>query len=92
MEVMACQGGCVGGGGQPILGGRDHKHISLDYRHNRADSLYHVDKEKTIRRSHDNPRIHQIYAEFLGKPLSDISHKYLHTTFTCKGKYPFLKK
>ena len=91
MEVMACPGGCVGGGGQPILSARDHKHISLDYRHNRADSLYNVDKEKTIRRSHDNPRIHQIYEEFLGKPLSDISKKYLHTTFKCKGKHPFIR-
>ncbi|CAH2214132.1 NADH-dependent [FeFe] hydrogenase, group A6 [Tepidibacter aestuarii] len=90
MEVMACPGGCVGGGGQPILANRDYKYISLSYRHNRADTLYNVDSNKNIRRSHNNPRIHQIYEEFLGKPLSDVSHKYLHTTFTPRGKYPYL--
>ncbi len=88
MEVMACPGGCVGGGGQPILGGRDHKKISLDYRHNRADSLYNVERGKTIRRSHENPRIQQIYKEFLGHPLSDVSKKYLHTTYIPRGKHP----
>ncbi|KXZ39860.1 NAD(P)-dependent iron-only hydrogenase catalytic subunit [Alkalithermobacter thermoalcaliphilus JW-YL-7 = DSM 7308] len=92
MEVMACPGGCVGGGGQPILGGKDHNHISLGYRHNRSDTLYNIDKNKSIRRSHENPRIHQIYEEFLGKPLSEISHKYLHTTFTPRGKHPYLKE
>ncbi len=90
MEVMACPGGCVGGGGQPILGSRDHNKISLDYRHNRADSLYNVEKGKPIRRSHENPRIQQIYKEFLGHPLSDISKKYLHTTYVARGKHPYL--
>lgn len=91
MEVMGCPGGCVGGGGQPILGGRDHKYISLSYRHNRADALYNVEKGKQIRRSHENPRVKQIYDEFLGKPLSDVSKKYLHTTYTPRGKYPYLE-
>ncbi|SHJ75581.1 NADH-dependent [FeFe] hydrogenase, group A6 [Tepidibacter formicigenes] len=92
MEVMACPGGCVGGGGQPILGTRDHKYISLDYRHNRADTLYNIDKGKNIRRSHENPRIHQIYEEFLDSPLSKVAKKYLHTTFTPRGKYAYLNK
>ncbi len=92
MEVMACPGGCVGGGGQPILGGRDHKHISLSYRHNRADTLYNIEKGKEIRRSHENPRIKQIYKDFLGEPLSDVAKEYLHTTFVDRGKHPYLKQ
>lgn len=90
MEVMACPGGCVGGGGQPILGSRDHKHISLSYRHNRADALYNIDRGSKIRRSHENPRVKQIYDEFIGKPLSDIAEKYLHTSFVPRGRHPYM--
>lgn len=90
MEVMACPGGCVGGGGQPILGGRDHKKISLDYRHNRADTLYDVDRGKKLRMSHDNPRVQQIYKEFLGYPLSETAKKYLHTSYTVRGRFPYI--
>ncbi|MBM7855607.1 iron-only hydrogenase group A [Desulfohalotomaculum tongense] len=92
MEVMACPGGCVGGGGQPILGGRDYKYISLSYRHNRADALYNIDRDKEIRYSHENPRIQQIYKEFLGQPLSEVAKKYLHTTYVPRGVHPYLKK
>jgi len=91
IEVMGCPGGCVGGGGQPILSNRDYKKISLDYRHNRADALYNVEKGKEIRRSHENPRIQQIYEEFLGHPLSDVSKKYLHTTYIARGRFPYLQ-
>ncbi|KPU26668.1 ferredoxin [Caloranaerobacter sp. TR13] len=91
MEVMACPGGCVGGGGQPILGSRDHKYISLSYRHNRADALYNIEKGKKVRRSHENPRVKQIYKEFLGHPLSEVSKKYLHTSYVERGKHPYLK-
>ncbi|MFZ7103476.1 MAG: NADH-dependent [FeFe] hydrogenase, group A6 [Peptococcaceae bacterium] len=91
LEVMGCPGGCVGGGGQPILSTRDYKRISLDYRHNRADALYHVDDHKKIRRSHENPRIRQIYEEFLGQPLSEVADKYLHTSYIPRGKFPYLK-
>nr|WP_275040331.1 NADH-dependent [FeFe] hydrogenase, group A6 [Haloplasma contractile] len=91
MEVMACPGGCVGGGGQPILGSKNHKKISLDYRHNRADSLFNVDKDMEIRQSHKNPGVKKIYDEFLGKPLSETSKKYLHTSYVERGKYPYLR-
>ncbi|EOD00116.1 NADH-dependent [FeFe] hydrogenase, group A6 [Caldisalinibacter kiritimatiensis] len=90
MEVMACPGGCVGGGGQPILSSRDYKYISLSYRHNRADALYNVDRGKKIRRSHENPRVQQIYKEFLGEPLSVVAKKYLHTTYVERGRHPYL--
>ncbi|MTI65901.1 MAG: 2Fe-2S iron-sulfur cluster binding domain-containing protein [Firmicutes bacterium] len=91
MEVMACPGGCVGGGGQPILGGKDHKFISLSYRHNRADTLYNIERGKNIRSSYENPRIKEIYKEFLKKPLSDISKEYLHTSFINRSKTPYTK-
>jgi len=90
MEVMGCPGGCVGGGGQPILNSRDYKKISLDYRHNRADALYNIEQGKEIRRSHENPRIKQIYQEFLHHPLSARANKYLHTTYIARGKFPYL--
>jgi len=90
MEVMGCPGGCVGGGGQPILNSRDYKKISLDYRHNRADALYNIEQGKEIRRSHENPRIKQIYQEFLHHPLSAMANKYLHTTYIARGKFPYL--
>lgn len=89
IEVMACPGGCVGGGGQPILGSRDYKYISLSYRHDRADALYNIERGKEIRQSHENPRIKQIYKEFLGHPLSEVSKKYLHTTYIPRGRHPF---
>ncbi len=87
-EIMACPGGCVGGGGQPIFGTREHKEISLDYRHNRADALDRIDYSKELRRAHENPAVKKIYEEFLGHPLSDISKKLLHTYYTPRGKQP----
>ncbi|ACV64533.1 hydrogenase, Fe-only [Desulfofarcimen acetoxidans DSM 771] len=87
-EIMACPGGCVGGGGQPIFGGREHKEISLDYRHNRADALHRIDLSKELRRSHENPAVKKIYEEYLGRPLGEKSRELLHTCFTPRGKMP----
>lgn len=72
VEVMACPGGCVGGGGQPI-------HDGIEMAEDRAKELYKLDKNKNIRFSHCNPEIHTIYKEFLGKPLSPEAHHLLHT-------------
>lgn len=72
VEVMACPGGCVGGGGQPI-------HDGVEMAADRAKELYKLDKNKQIRFSHCNPEIHTIYKEYLGKPLSPESHRLLHT-------------
>ncbi|WZL71621.1 NADH-dependent [FeFe] hydrogenase, group A6 [Clostridiaceae bacterium 35-E11] len=88
IEIMACPGGCVGGGGQPILGGRYHKTVSLDYRHNRADALYKIDYNKELRMAHLNEAVQQLYTEFLKEPLSDISKKYLHTKYYKRGLDP----
>ncbi len=87
IEIMGCPGGCVGGGGQPILGGRDHKRISLEYRHNRADALYKIDMHSQLRQSHDNPDVKNLYEAFLGQPLGEKAKKLLHTTYTPRGSY-----
>ncbi|TCL60314.1 NADH-quinone oxidoreductase subunit G [Kineothrix alysoides] len=71
VEVMACPGGCVGGGGQPIW--EDVKMAPQ-----RSAKLYELDEERSLRYSHENPTIQQLYAEFLGEPLSEKSHHLLH--------------
>jgi NADH-quinone oxidoreductase subunit G len=77
IEIMACPGGCVGGGGQPI--GYD-----MVLRGIRSETLYSEDKALSLRRSHDNPEIQDIYSGFLGEPLSHKSHELLHTTYTSR--------
>ena len=72
VEVMACPGGCVGGGGQPI---HDGEELAAE----RADTLYHLDRNAKLRYSHENPSIHALYDEYLGKPLSELAEKLLHT-------------
>jgi iron only hydrogenase large subunit-like protein len=80
VEVMGCPGGCIGGGGQPYAGVNT---IPLDDEalQKRAKALYDLDRSKTIRRSHDNPDVQKLYKEFLQRPLSAVSHKYLHTHY-----------
>lgn len=72
VEVMACPGGCVGGGGQPIW--EDVKMTPQ-----RSAKLYELDEERSLRYSHENPTIQRLYEEFLGEPLSEKSHHLLHT-------------
>ena len=79
VEVMACPGGCVNGGGQPIVDASTR--MDVDPRVARAAGLYAEDESKTIRKSHENPDIIKIYEEFLGKPGSHKSHELLHTTY-----------
>jgi len=85
VEIMACPGGCVVGGGQPIKSAKIRS--TVDVRKLRADSLYEIDEKSTIRKSHENPVIKQLYDEYFEKPGSHVSHKYLHTTYTQKPKY-----
>lgn len=75
IEVMACRGGCISGGGQPY-GSTD------EVRAKRTKGIYADDKASTIRCSHDNPAIKEIYSSFLEKPLSKKSHELLHTHYT----------
>ena len=72
VEVMACPGGCAGGGGQPI-------HDGLELAQSRGDILWDLDQKAQIRFSHENPDVQALYAEFLQKPLGDRSHHLLHT-------------
>ena len=85
VEIMACPGGCIMGGGQPIKNSKTRS--SVDVRKLRAEALYSIDEASTIRKSHENPAIKQVYAEFLEKPGGEKSHKYLHTHYTPKEKY-----
>jgi len=80
IEIMACPGGCVGGGGQPL------HHGDASILQKRADALYREDAGKPIRKSHENPYIISLYEEFLGKPCSELSHKLLHTHYFDKSK------
>lgn len=83
VEIMGCPGGCIGGGGQPYAG---YNSIPLDEDclKKRAEALYTIDRNKTIRRSHENPDVQRLYKEFLGRPLSAVSHKLLHTHYKMK--------
>ena len=80
VEVMGCPGGCIGGGGQPypLVNSLPLDEESLKLR---AQALYGLDREKTIRRSHENPDVQRLYKEFLGRPLSEKSHELLHTHY-----------
>ena len=80
VEVMACPGGCVNGGGQPIVNAT--KRMDVDPRAARAAGLYAEDEAKAIRKSHENPDIKKLYAEFLGEPNSHKAHELLHTEYT----------
>ncbi len=76
IEIMACPGGCLNGGGQPYHGG-DETILAK-----RLEALYRADRDLPIRKSHENPSIQKIYEEFLGEPGSHAAHKLLHTTYT----------
>ena len=79
IEIMACPGGCIGGGGQPL------HHGNSEVLYARANALYREDAGKPIRKSHDNPYIKTLYEEYLGKPLSEKSEKLLHTHYFNKS-------
>jgi len=85
IEVMGCPGGCVNGGGQPIVSAQIRNWT--DIRVERAKALYTEDESKVLRKSHENPEIKQIYADFLGQPNSHKAHELLHTTYTKRELY-----
>jgi NADP-reducing hydrogenase subunit HndD len=80
IEIMACPGGCIGGGGQPL------HHGDVNILKARQAALYKEDADKAIRKSHENPDIIKLYEEFLGKPLGEKSHHLLHTEYFDKSK------
>ena len=85
VEIMACPGGCIMGGGQPIKSSKIRSEV--DVRKLRADALYSIDEKSTIRKSHENPTIVKLYKEYLEKPGSHKAHELLHTTYEAREKY-----
>ncbi|WP_040952086.1 NADH-dependent [FeFe] hydrogenase, group A6 [Gorillibacterium massiliense] len=84
IEVMACPGGCITGGGQPIVDAKTSEMINV--KAERAKSIYDEDKDLPVRKSHLNPYIKTIYEEFLGKPNSHLAHELLHTHYIDRSK------
>ncbi len=82
IEIMACPGGCIMGGGQPIKSAKTR--MSVDVAGLRRAAIYSIDEASTIRKSHENPVMKMLYDEFLEKPGSHVAHKYLHTTYSEK--------
>jgi NADP-reducing hydrogenase subunit HndD len=80
IEIMACPGGCIGGGGQPL------HHGDLAVLKKRTEAIYREDEGKPLRKSHENPYIIKLYEEFLGKPMSEKAHHLLHTHYSDKRK------
>ena len=80
IEIMACPGGCIGGGGQPYLKG------DVDILAKRAEAIYSEDRGKDLRKSHENPDIIKLYEEFLGKPYGQKAHELLHTHYKARQK------
>lgn len=80
IEIMGCPGGCIGGGGQPIP-------TSADIRRRRAEAIYAEDEGMTIRKSHENPEVVEVYKEYLQTPLGHKSHELLHTHYKVRKRY-----
>jgi iron only hydrogenase large subunit-like protein len=80
IEIMACPGGCLGGGGQPIP-------TNEEIRTKRMLAIYEEDRNLPLRKSHENPEIKAIYEEFLKEPLGHMSHKLLHTHYRARNRY-----
>lgn len=78
IELMACPGGCLGGGGQPIP-------TNEETRTRRMKAIYEIDKGKKMRKSHENPYVQKLYDDYLGKPGSHKAHELLHTSYTARG-------
>ena len=85
IEIMACPGGCIHGGGQPIVDSKTR--AVTDVKALRAKALYSEDEASTLRKSHENPYIQKLYSEYFGEPCSHKAHELLHTTYTKRSKF-----
>ncbi len=85
IEVMSCPGGCINGGGQPII--QEAKASKINYKLLRAKALYNADEKSTYRKSHQNPELKQIYKDFIGVANGKKAHELLHTKYTPKEVY-----
>ncbi len=90
IEIMGCPGGCINGGGQPyvreVFLPNEDADIMETYKQKRANALYSEDERQVIRQSHNNPRLQDLYKEFLGEPNSHLAHELLHTTYNKNRK------
>ena len=80
IEIMACPGGCIGGGGQPYM------HGDTEILKKRMEAIYGEDKNKVLRKSHENPAVKKLYEEYLGEPYGEKAHELLHTTYVKREK------
>ena len=80
IEIMACPGGCIGGGGQP------YHHGDVEILRKRQEALYQEDRNKQLRMSHQNPMIQKLYEEYLGEPYGELAHDLLHTKYIAKER------
>ena len=85
IEIMACPGGCIMGGGQPIKKSKERS--KMDIRKLRADALYTIDEKSIIRKSHQNPVLQEIYANYIGEANGEKAHHLLHTHYEKREKY-----
>ncbi|MDR0855296.1 MAG: [FeFe] hydrogenase, group A [Christensenellaceae bacterium] len=85
VEIMSCPGGCINGGGQPIK--TAHIRNNVNFRDLRAKALYDADEAMTLRKSHQNPVVKQLYAEYFGSPNSHKAHDVLHTKYAPRPKF-----
>ena len=85
VEIMCCPGGCINGGGQPIVDAYTRR--TVDYKALRAKALYDQDQSLKLRKSHENPAIKALYDEFFGEPNSHKAHEILHTKYVKRNKY-----
>ncbi|MBP0977889.1 MAG: iron hydrogenase small subunit, partial [Oscillospiraceae bacterium] len=87
VEIMACPGGCINGGGQPVQS--DSVRNFVDLKTLRSMALYDADSDMELRRSHESPVMDLLYKEFFETPGSHKAHEYLHTTYVERSKYSF---
>ncbi|SPF51959.1 hydrogen dehydrogenase (NADP+), delta subunit (hydrogenase active site) [Candidatus Desulfosporosinus infrequens] len=80
IEIMACPGGCIGGGGQP------YHHGNIEILKARANAIYQEDRSKPLRKSHENPAVKALYKDFMGEPYGEKAHELLHTSYTKRKK------
>ena len=86
IEIMSCPGGCINGGGQPIVSGITMSYT--DVKTLRSDALYQGGADKDLHKSHESPNVEEVYRDVLGEPGSDLAHKWLHTSYKARPKYP----
>ena len=86
IEIMGCPGGCINGGGMPIVKA-SIRNSSINYKQKRAEALYEEDSQCKVRKSHENTQIQELYKNFLQEPNSELAHHLLHTHYTKKERF-----